>query len=113
MGSEYYRAKIEEMNNVKGDMYALIPSLSECSAAVNSAKAYTEKMIISGKSFDDGKLMEFSNSLSVVRQHLNNIINECSIKIEEYKVLYQQALDRENAERMKRLAEKSKANGSI
>lgn len=96
--STYYAGKIAEFETVKANVSGLFGSLDSCADAVSKASGYAKELVISGKTFDNGKCEQLSNSLSSVRGDLKSIVSECDTKIQEYTNLYNAAVAREKKE---------------
>lgn len=96
--SAVYAAKIREFQAIKAQVNSLKGPLNECESATKNTNNYTEKIIISGKVFDQDELKKFSTSLKTVSSNLNAIISECDEKIAKYQRLYEMALAREREE---------------
>ena len=97
--SAVYAAKIREFQAIKAQVASLKGPLNECQNATQKTDNYTEKIIISGKAFDQDELKNFTETLKTVSSNLTAIMSEWEEKIAKYQRLYELALAREREER--------------
>lgn len=83
-----YEKKIYEISN-------LYIHLENCTSSTNKCKEVINNTKINGETIDKGKLEDILDTMKDLREVFNTIITECKLKIDEYNVLYQEALKSE------------------
>lgn len=95
MNSAYYLELIGKYEQVKGSIQGVLPLFGGCDTSINSTIVYLENLVFDDQPFDGGKLSQDLANIAKVEQNLQILIGECSEKISEYNLLYQQALAQE------------------
>lgn len=103
-----YSEKIKEIREEKKDydelnyqLISLFASINRCAGVLNNSSKGLEKIIINGKTYDDGKIKEYASKLISDGSGIQTLRRECSEKI--------QKLDDE-LKFLTRLYDKAKAN---
>lgn len=98
MSSAYCLQMIKKYENAKSKIVGLYGYVDDCTSAISLGKVYTDRMIISGITIDNGKLSNFSSALTGIRSDLETIAAECDEWIAYWNQMYQEALRREAEE---------------
>lgn len=96
MEPEEYMNMIKKYQKKIYEISSLYVYLENCTSDTNKCKEAISNTQIDGESIDKGKLDEILNTIDELRDVFNTIIAECNLKINEYTVLYQDALRKES-----------------
>lgn len=90
MSSAEWQAVIDSLVEKKANFEALAGQLSSLIGqfdpiinAYNSVGDFLTNVVLSGKTFDDGKLVEQANSLGGHKAYFGQLLAECNQKIQE------------------------------
>lgn len=91
-----YNKKIEEFKSIKTTINGLGDSLSACEASINNFSTFLEYLIINNEPIDQGAMEQAKGTLQGISGDLDTISGECDTKIEYYKGLRADAVEKRN-----------------
>jgi len=106
--SGYCRGKMEQYRQVISQIGGLNGGIDACGVSISGSDGnvgvnfHVNKLIISGKTIDDGKLAAISSNVSNIQGMLSPVKAECEEKILYWNALYREALAREMEEAKKK-----------
>lgn len=105
--SAFYKQKIDEFTNLKGQLSGLLGPVETCNTSLTKSRSYLDNIVICGEPIDKGVLAgNVGTAVNDLGDIIEKLISECQTKINEYTDLYNAALkaEQEAAEREARKA---------
>ena len=99
MNSSYYLNLKNKYISIKNKLNSSFVYFDNCIDIINDGNIHFEKMVVDGKNFDDGKLLNEMSIISNIRENMQILVSECNRKIDECEALYREALNKENKEK--------------